>query len=500
MRSLFLKIFLWFWLSVVLVSLTMAIIAGVTQFNSENGEWQNQAVVAGWAARSVNIYEREGAEALKRYFEDLPKRPMYAYLLDEHGTEVLGQKLPEQALRLVHKGFEDKSLPALLFGPDAKADETDNPLRYAPVPPKPAPGQPLRVVPLQAPRNDARSTAPILVAADQVVGPSGQRYTFLVAIPPLSIKTLLASLRISVLVRFGTGLFLVGIFCFWLARHITRPVVQLREAAGQIADGRLSTRVSPALHKRRDEIGVLGQYFDRMAERIESLVAGQQRLLSTVSHELRSPLTRLSLAAGLLRQCSPEETEDYLDRIELETEQLDKLISQLLTLSRIESGADTGPRKEDIDLANLVQEIAVDGNFEAQARSCLVCVGPLDSCVITGAPDQIRRAIENVVRNAIRYTKGHSQVEIIMRREGTLPSATAVIRVRDYGPGVPDSELSKIFQPFYRVTSTDGFATNGTGLGLAITERIVCMHGGTVRAANAPGGGLLVELTFPLKA
>ena len=509
MRSLFLKIFLWFWLSVVLVSLTMAIIAGVTQFNSANTDWQNQAIVAGWAARSVNIYEREGAEALKRYFEDLPKRPMYTYLLDEHGTEVLGQKLPEQALRLVNKGFDDKSLPALLFGPGAKGDERDNPLRYAPVPPKGAPGQPLRVAPVPEHPKDARSTGPIvaledirhvLVAADQVVGPSGRRYTFLIAIPPLSIKTVLASLRISVVTRLAAGLFLVGIFCFWLARHITAPVVQLREAAGQIADGHLSARVPPALHKRRDEIGLLGQHFDRMAERIESLVAGQQRLLSTVSHELRSPLTRLSLAAGLLRQCSPEETEDYLDRIELETEQLDKLISQLLTLSRIESGADTGPRKEDIDLANLVQEIAVDGNFEAQARSCMVCVGPLDSCVTTGAPDQIRRAIENVVRNAIRYTKVHSQVEITVRHQGESPFATALIRVRDYGPGVPDSDLAKIFLPFYRVTSTDGSSTNGTGLGLAITERIVRMHGGTVRAVNARDGGLLVELTLPLKA
>jgi two-component system sensor histidine kinase CpxA len=501
MRSLFLKIFLWFWLSVVLVSLTTAIIAAIMQSNSQNGAWQNQALVDIEAARSVDIYEREGAEALKRHFEDLPKRPMYAYLVDERGTEVLGQKLPERALRLVHKEFDDKSLPALLFGPGAKADEANNPLRYTPLPPKVVPGQPLRVVPLLAPPNDARSTAPALVAADQVVGPRGRRYTFLVAIPPLSVKTLLASLRMSVLTRLAAGLFLVGIFCFWLARHITGPVVQLREAAGRIADGRLSTRVPPALHKRRDEIGLLGQHFDRMAERIESLVAGQQRLLSTVSHELRSPLTRLSLAAGLLRQCPPGESAEYLDRIELETEQLDKLIAQLLTLSRIESGADTGSRKEDIHLANLVQEIAVDGNFEAQARSCMVCVGPLDSCITMGTPDQIRRAIENVVRNAIRYTKVHSQVEITMRRQGGSPFATALIQVRDYGPGVPDSDLAKIFLPFYRVPLADGSTTtNGTGLGLAITERIVRMHEGTVRAVNAPDGGLLVELTLPLKA
>ena len=498
MRSLFLKIFLWFWLSVVLVSLTTALIAAITQSNSQNTAWQNQAFVDMEAARSVEIYEREGTVALKKHFEDLPKRPMYAYLLDEDGTDVLGQKLPEQAIRFIHEGF-DKSLPNLLLGPAAKGDETDNPLRYAPLPPKGTPGQPLRVVPAPEHPRVARNTGPILVAADQVAGPSGRRYTFLVAIPSLSIKTLLISLRVSAVAQWGAGLFLVGVFCFWLARHITGPVVQLREAAGQLADGRLCTRVPSALHRRRDEIGLLGQHFDRMAERIETLVAGQQRLLSTVSHELRSPLTRLSLAAGLLRQCPPEETAEYLDRIELETEQLDKLIAQLLTLSRIESGTDGGQAKEKIDLANLVQEIAVDGNFEAQARSCMVCVGLLDSCVTIGSLDQIRRAIENVVRNAIRYTKAHSQVEIIMRRQGTLPAANAVIQVRDYGPGVPDSDLAKIFLPFYRVTSTDGSATKGTGLGLAITERIVRMHGGTARAENAAGGGLLVELTLPLK-
>jgi two-component system sensor histidine kinase CpxA len=494
MRSLFLKIFLWFWLSVVLVSLATALIAAITQSNSENTAWQNQALLDIEAARSVDIYEREGAGALKKHFEDLPKRPMYAYLLDEQGREVLGQKLPEQAIRL------DKSLPTLLLAPAAKGDEANNPLRYAPLPPKVGRRQPLRVVPLSKPPNDARRNAPVLVASDQAVGPSGRRYTFLVAIPPLSIKTLLSSLRISIVARLAAGLFLVGIFCFWLARHITAPLVQLREAAGQIADGRLSTRVPPVLHKRRDEIGLLGRHFDRMAERIESLVAGQQRLLSTVSHELRSPLTRLSLAAGLLRQCSQEETGEYLNRIELETEQLDKLIAQLLTLSRIESGADAGLAKEEIDLAGLIQEIAVDGNFEARARSCMVCVGTAESCVTTGVPDQLRRAIENVVRNAIRYTKVHSQVEIGIRREGESPSTTAVIQVRDYGPGVPDTDLMKIFQPFYRVPSADGSTTNGTGLGLAITERIVRMHRGTVRAVNAPDGGLIVELTLPLKA
>jgi len=253
------------------------------------------------------------------------------------------------------------------------------------------------------------------------------------------------------------------------------------------------------MQKRRDEIGVLSQQFDRMAERIQSVLADHEWLLSTVSHELRSPLTRLSVAAALLRQCPEDEKLEYLDRIELETEQLNKLIAQLLTLSRIESGIDTSSRKQTIDLGNLVQEVAADGNFEAQARSCSVSVGTLDPCITTGIIDQIRTAIENVVRNAIRHTRVNSEVEITVRKQGDSQNGAAVVGIRDHGPGVADSELHMIFQPFYRASS-DGSNSEGSGLGLAITERITRKHGGTVRAVNAPNGGLLVELAFPLNA
>jgi len=227
------------------------------------------------------------------------------------------------------------------------------------------------------------------------------------------------------------------------------------------------------------------------------VLADHEWLLSTVSHELRSPLTRLSVAAALLRQCPEEEKLEYADRIELETEHLNKLIAQLLTLSRIESGVDMSSRKQTIDLTNLVQEVAADGNFEAQARSCSVSVGTLDLCVTTGIIDQIRMAIENVVRNAIRHTEVNSHVEITVRKQGDPPNGAAVVGVRDHGPGVADSDLQKIFQPFYRASS-DGSNSECSGLGLAITERIARKHGGAVRAVNVANGGLLVELEFPL--
>jgi two-component system sensor histidine kinase CpxA len=288
-----------------------------------------------------------------------------------------------------------------------------------------------------------------------------------------------------------------GAFCFWLARHIANPIVQLSEAAGRIADGSLDTRSEPGIRWRRDEIGRLGVSFDRMAERIESLVQGQQQLFGDISHELRSPLARLSVAEGLLRQCPPEERVEYLDRIALEVEHLDQLIGQLLTLARIDGGADSS-NKEAVELSSLIQEVAVDGNFEAQGKSCAVKVDSLESCIATGAAEQLRQAIENVVRNAIRFTPPSTAVEITMRRQGAPALCKAIVQVRDHGPGVPREHLEKIFLPFYRVPTVNGESAAGAGLGLAIAERIVRMYGGTVSATNASDGGLIVKLELSL--
>src|SRR5215472_17617707 len=463
MRSLFLKIFLWFWVTVVLVGLSLVGSTLITSANSQTDAegWKASVAfaVSGEANHAVDIYETDGSAALKEHFEQMHKaRFVNSYLLDEHGNEVLGQRPPQQAVRL-----------ALTAGKDT--------LPFLP----PYPG------------NDR-------FAAQRVIARSGHEYIFFLIAPGVPIRSLITVLGIKAVLGLVAVLLIAGAFCLWLARHITAPVVRLGDVATQIADGHLSARTPETLRKRRDEIGLLGKHFDRMGERIESLVAGQQRLLSTVSHELRSPLTRLSLAAGLLRQCPREEMQEYLDRIEQETEQLDKLIAQILTLSKIESGADAGPLREQINLAILLQEIAVNGNFEARARSCSVFVGPVEACITTGVADQVRRAIENVVRNAIRYTRANSQVEIRMCRRGSLPEATGLIQVRDYGPGVPQADLEKIFLPFYRVHSENDSDSGGSGLGLAITERIIRMHGGTVRATNAPDGGLLVELELPLSA
>jgi two-component system sensor histidine kinase CpxA len=281
-----------------------------------------------------------------------------------------------------------------------------------------------------------------------------------------------------------------GIFCFFLSRYLTKPLHKLGEAAAGIAEGRLDTRVDPSLKNRRDEIADLARNFDSMAERIEALITGQRRLLGDVSHELRSPLSRLIVALSLVKQGPAEEAAENLDRIALEARRLDTLIGQLLALTRIDSGVDRGSPAP-LDLANLVQEVANDGDFEARARNRSVVIKQADACTVKGFEELLRSAVENVVRNAIRHTVEGTAVEISL--QSTSPRA--LLRVRDYGPGVPDGMLSEIFQPFRRVANGN---SDGAGLGLAIAERAVNVHRGTISAMNAAKGGLIVEIDLPL--
>ena len=284
-----------------------------------------------------------------------------------------------------------------------------------------------------------------------------------------------------------------GLICFWLTRHITSPLFELRRGAEAIAVGNLTARVSENLRKRRDEIGRLGRDFDRMAERLESLVNGHKRLLGDVSHELRSPLSRLLVALGLARRANAEEMPELLDRIALEARRLDNLIGQLLTLSRIDNGTHAAAASS-VDLTALVHEVVADADFEARAQSRRVAVAAFEECTVSGSEELLRSAIENIVRNGVRYTPEDTTVDVSIRRE----RHRAVIRVRDRGPGVPETMLSEIFLPFRRVPTIDETPNEGSGLGLAIAQRAVAANGGTIGARNGVDGGLIVDIEFPL--
>ena len=264
--------------------------------------------------------------------------------------------------------------------------------------------------------------------------------------------------------------------------------------------GNLSARVGPHLGGRRDELAAMGHDFDEMASRVETLLGAQARLLRDISHELRSPLARLSVALDLARKRAGAAAAGDLDRIEREAKRLNEMIGQLLTLSRRESDGGGVARPERVALAALVREVAADADFEAQGRGCSVVVGECEECELSGSPSLLRSAVENVVRNAVRYTPEGTAVSITLKcleaKRGE--AGEALVAVRDEGAGVPEEALADIFRPFYRIDDSRARETGGAGLGLAITERAVRLHGGTVTATNPPGGGFVVELRFPL--
>lgn len=220
----------------------------------------------------------------------------------------------------------------------------------------------------------------------------------------------------------------------------------------------------------------------------------QQRLVGDVSHELRSPLARLSVALELARLKAGVEASPALDRIELEAERLNELIGQLLTLAKMESGVSVPPTTA-VALGQLVQQIVADASFEAASRQREVRLLKCDDCQTEGSPELLRRAIENVVRNAVRYTAESTAVEVALERDNNQ----AVISVRDFGQGVPTDSLDQLFEPFYRVAEARDRQTGGIGLGLAITKSAIQLHGGQISATNAAGGGLEIKLTLPVK-
>lgn len=308
--------------------------------------------------------------------------------------------------------------------------------------------------------------------------------------PPSRVRFLLGS-PTTLPARLGVVFLAVGLVAYGLARYLTRPIGHLRTAAQRLASGDLTARVSPSVVGTTEEITALGHDFDRMAERIEALIAGQERLLRDVSHELRSPLARLTLALEIARTRTGGVASAELDRIEREAMRLGELVGHILTLARL---ADDVPlAEEDVDLATLVESIIEDVDYEARSRGRRIELAPPAQVHVLGQAEALRWAIENVLRNAVAFTDDGSAVEVALRSVG----AHAELVVRDHGPGVPEDALGAIFRPFYRVGTDRDRRTGGSGVGLAITARVAERHHGAVRAANAEGGGLVVTLELP---
>ncbi len=453
MKSLFLKIFLSFWLAQALIVALVVIATVVFRPQTESPFWEY--IKENTAQQLVAAYETGGAATLNTQIDQLNKTFKFqAYLFDDQGRELAGRVAPSWAQRL-SQGQE----------PQAVWRQRFSPRRFV---------------------------------THEVTFADGHRYIMVAEVPhrpwlpllrqkpPVTGFTILA---LAVLVS--------GIVCYLLGRYLTSDVRRLRAATQQLAAGDLSARAEAPRGRRRDEIAQLVRDFNTMAGRLQDLVNAQSRLLNDISHELRSPLARLSVALGLAWQRTGPEAHSILERIEMEATRLNELIGRLLTLARLEGGEDAVQRTP-IALDELVLDIAKDADFEAQSRQCRVRCVIQDETNILGSPSLLHSAVENVVRNAMRHTVEGTEVEIQLKRESGGGKDEAVVRVSDHGPGVPQESLDKLFRPFYRLDNARGRQTGGVGLGLAITERAVRLHGGTVRASNRPEGGLMVEIRLPL--
>ena len=453
-RSLYLKIFIWFWVAMIIINVVLFAAFALTRPTPTRRSWRDLAQTGPNAQKAAEFYEQSGPGALSAALQATEKSSgVSATFFDESGKELSGRNVPQKAQELSAKAAETRDIE---FNFDVEGT----------------------------------------LVARPVVSPKGQLYIYVAHIPRPPFQPTFQTLGTRLLVVLVIG----GIFCYWLARYLTTPLLKLRTTTNELAEGNLGARVATKLVKRRDEVGQLGRDFNVMAERLESMVKAQQRLLGDISHELRSPLARLGVALGLARQRSGPEANGALDRIERESDNLNEMISQLLTLTRLESGTD-GRQRTEIDLAALVREVADDADFEARSVNRTVQVVSSDDCSISGIEELLRSAVENVVRNAVRYAPEGTAVEVALRKQNGGSDNFAVISVRDRGNGVPEDALETIFRPFYRTEDArDRQSGGGTGLGLAITERAVRMHGGSVQAVNASGGGLSVEMRLSLNS
>ncbi|WP_235189750.1 HAMP domain-containing sensor histidine kinase [Methylotenera sp. L2L1] len=287
------------------------------------------------------------------------------------------------------------------------------------------------------------------------------------------------------------GIVVSLIFAALLAWYFSKPINILRTAFEQASHGKLDVRVANAMGGRRDELSDLGHDFDAMASRLESLLQSQTKLLHHISHELRSPLARIQMALGLVRQ-SPQKIAEFLDRITLEANRMDGLVGELLTLSRLESGA-VQIKKETLALNQLMHSIIEDAQFEAASKNMKLCMSLDNDYTLHGQPDLLYRAIENVVRNAIKYGPNDSEINIACSK--SIENQQIYIAVTDQGDGVDTLELEDIFKPFIRGNS--GSQTVGHGVGLAITKQVIEAHGGHALAKNTIPQGFCVEISLP---
>src|SRR5882757_8592910 len=448
MYRLFLTIFLWFWLTtwgMLAIVFLGSRLTGIRQVSAPNMYATVAPILADQAAKA---YESGGPEAFARFSQsDNEGRARQLFLLDGFYKDVLSRPLTNDGFRVAHAAKN---------------------------------GQ---IVVLRA-----------HIAAYKFVSSSGHPYILL-----LYLKSGLREIGEALL---GEGLpytisliFLMTLLCFALAYHIASPIHSIQSTARRVAQGDLKARVPASVSRRFDELSALAKDFDSMVGRLDVLIQTQKNLLNSVSHELRSPLARINLSLALLKKRSTPESDDIFQRLDRDVARIDLLMGQLLTLSRLEAGLSSGER-EDVDLVQLMEEVAADCNFEAQASGKSVTLYSSGSVILGHAdPHALRSACENVIRNAVRFTQLGTNVEVDLEIDRSAAEPLALLSVRDHGPGVPEDSLQAIFQPFVRINTE---ATGGNGLGLAIAFEAIRLHRGRISATNLLPTRLEINIRLPV--
>lgn len=451
--KIFWKVFLWFWLTLLLTVLGSFWLGDLW---SERGEDSlQQAHLQSLAAGAESILEEGGLGALRPWMQQIRRRtPLHLQLVDAGSTQSFrGRELPPHLKTHLHSPESENGLIETEF-------EGHKVMSYPIHMPD---GRVLRLI--GEPRSHEMADARDFRLIKRFAG-----------------NRMLSALLVTVLL------------CLLIAYWLVRPIRQMQLAARRFGEGDFSVR--SGLEKRKDEIGDLAREFDAMAERIDSMLQTQQRLLRDLSHELRSPLARLQVALELARSRSGGVAVSELNRIEHEAIQIDEMIGDMLALVRLENGAEID-RSDAIDLEELVGLIISDANFEFAGRGVHADVVTSTAAHLQGNGSLIRSAIENVVRNAMKYSEDHAVVEV---RLTPVDEGSVALEVRDFGSGVPEESLSRIFDPFYRVGEARDRSSGGFGLGLSITARVIRSHGGSIQAENAEGGGLRVKMLLPTQA
>lgn len=454
--KLFIKIFLWFLAAIALVVVVIIFVTRTFQtdpmFSRFQRSTRNQMII--YSGTATQIVGAEGEAGLRTYLSRLRdlEPPREVDLVDTDGKLWFGDaEAVTDSTDLISRTFS------------SGAAETDF------------------------------SAEDRSVGAAPVVFPDGRRFVLVLQWERQPSSSLFWGSTLAYWRLVGLLLTAV-VLCYLLALYLTTPIRKLREATQKLADGDLKARVAQKVGRRRDELADLARDFDVMAERIESLVTSQQRLNRDISHELRSPLARLNVALEIAKRKSSPDTLPILNRIETESSRLNEMISRLLILAKLESGSEfIEPVR--IDLAELVRDVAEDADFEAQAKGRSVNISSNEASTVLGSENLLRSAIENVLRNAVRYTANGTTVDVSLIAQ----NGNSILQVKDHGGGVPDDELANLFRPFYRVGEARERKTGGIGLGLAIAERAIKAHKGTIAARNT-GDGLLVEIRLNKEA